>query len=243
MCSQLQRRIAVMALITLLILATALHLFSLTAGRPVVVRESGQAAMAENYHCSSFNNAICNSIDGQGYNHAVFPNPLAPSYLTTIATSEMQANIYIPLAVASGCSTHVAKFLCFSYFPFCIDSTPSIPPVLPCPSFCKKVKADCEPYLISKYAMVWPQWLDCDKMGKLYNSQNICVNETEIAVTPTATTSVRSVVTTMSTPFPTTAITPLYANGNSDCGVCSPRTNVSSGTFRVAVNNYTFGKI
>ena len=236
-----------MALTALLLLATALCLFSLTAGKPYP-RASGQAAQTKSCQCSSFNSAICNSIDGQGYNHAVFPNPLSPSLLTTAQAAEAQANIYIPLAATSGCSKSVTKFLCFSYFPLCSLATPSVPPVLPCPSFCRKVRADCEPYLKSMYGLGWPQWLDCDNMERvLFDSQNLCVNETEIAessnaVTPTRVQQVTTSAAT-TTPSPTTLVTPSYINDRTVCGVCNPRTNVSSGTFRVAVNNYTFGKI
>ena len=252
MCSQLQRcKPAVMALTGILLLVTALRLLSLTAGKPANARASGPGAPARTYQCSSFSNAICNSLDGKGYNHAAFPNPLSSIYLPTVQTAQDQASIYIPLAVASGCSSRVAKFLCFSFFPLCVEATPSIPPVFPCPSFCRKVKADCEPYLMARYATSWPQWLDCDDMERvLRDSQSLCVNETEAAATtalPTMTTStpVQLKATTRLPPIsgssnPTTP--PPLSTAAPVCEVCNPRTNVTSGTFRVAVNNYTFGK-
>ena len=270
MCSQLQSHtLAVMELTVILLLVTALRLLSSTAGAPAN-NVQGQGATKTYYQCSSFTNAICNSLDGKGYNHTVFPNPLSSSYLPTVQTAQDQANIYIPLAVASGCSSRVAKFMCFSYFPLCVEGLPFAPPVLPCPSFCRKVRTDCEPYLLARYATSWPQWLDCDYMERvLYDKQGLCVNETDAAAattTPTTmatspTTPVQLAVTTMAT-SPTTpvqlavttrATPPTSGSSNPTtqpspstaapvCKVCNPRMNVTSGTFRVAINNYTFGK-
>ena len=183
--------------------------------------------------CVRFNSPVCNTLGGQGYNTASFPNPIAPTYLPTHEKAEAEGNVAISLAVASKCSPDVALFLCFSYFPFCAENKP---PVLPCKSLCEKVRGDCEPYLNTTYGIRWPQWADCENVGRVVSRNGGgCINATFASSPPPSTPATTAVSSSPAPTSPTTSPAPA-------CGACSLQNRVYSTTFRLQNSNLTFGK-
>lgn len=214
-------------------LLQALFVASRPAPRDTVMTVSvGDASSGP--QCVRFNSPVCNTLGGQGYSYASFPNPLAPAYLPTHNQAELLGNAAISLAVKSKCSPDVAVFLCFAYFPLCAENQP---PVLPCKSLCERVRSDCEPYLNSTYNIQWPQWADCDNIDSVVaRNGGGCINATSSSSPPPPTTP--SSPATTFTPLPTTR-TPAPPV----CGTCSPIDKVFSTTFRLQYSNLTFGKL
>lgn len=178
--------------------------------------------------CVQFSSPVCNTLGGQGYNYASFPNPIAPAYLPTHEKAEAEGNAAISLAVASKCSPEIAVFLCFSYFPYCAENQP---PVLPCKSLCEKVRGDCEPYLNATYGIRWPQWADCDNVDRVVSRNGGgCIS----AISPPS----PATAATPSSPAPMPTAPPAPV-----CGACRLQNKVYSTTFRLQNSNFTFGKL
>ena len=199
--------------------------------------------------CAPFNYEICNNIaNGQGYNSGLFPNPLAPQYLSDPLAAQKEAAKTFPAAISTNCSQYITKFLCFVYFPLCVG--PSVPPVLPCRSMCERVRCECGPALRSfGSALQWPGWLDCDDLDKVladYGATSVCMeaDANETCTTTSNTAAPPTTVPLATTPAPSvTPDIPSSPNQICDaaCGNCNVRTNVTAATFSITNANYSFG--
>ncbi|KAL5484334.1 hypothetical protein EMCRGX_G020808 [Ephydatia muelleri] len=130
-----------------------------------------------NSRCVPFRSGTCNILGFSGYDHTPFPHPLSSAYVYSIDVLERVANEIIDRTVSSGCSPLAAKFLCFTYFPFCSPDKPGIRPVVPCKSLCERVREDCS----SENRVAWLPW-DCDLIGN-YSVGSLCVDINDTSIT------------------------------------------------------------
>lgn len=192
--------------------------------------------------CALFQCNVCNNIskNGQGYSSALFPNPLAPQYLSNPLMAQSAAEATFPLAIATNCSLYITQFLCFTHFPLCTG--PTFPPVLPCRSMCERVRCECEAVLKSSDGVShWPDWLDCDDLENVltsYGAHGVCMdveaNDTcKAAAAAPPTVSGDVLVVNSSSPGEQTCGSP--------CDECRVRSNVTGATFGITNANYSFG--
>ena len=227
---------------------------ALTAGTPVTRRPLdgliNSLQPVSRPTCAAFRYDICNTIsNGQGYNSGVFPNPLAPHYLSTPLGAQGEASVIIPWAISTNCSQYITQFLCFAIFPLCVSS--SVPPVLPCRSMCERVRCECEAALKASESLSrWPEWLNCDQLERVlgdYGATGVCmeadVNETCTSASANPTTSTPTTSTHKFAPPPT-----LSSHGqdysslcDAPCGDCSLFTELNASTLSMASANYSFG--
>jgi hypothetical protein len=73
-------------------------------------------------------------------------------------------NNFIPL-INSGCSAHLKEYLCFAYYPLCVQSDEYTNlEISPCRKSCKAIREKCELYVVAA-GQTWPESLDCDNLS------------------------------------------------------------------------------
>ena len=228
---------------------------ALVSGAPVVRWATyGSVDLTPNSKstCAPFQYSICNNIskNGQGYSSALFPNPLAPQYLSSPLVAQSAADNTFSLAIATNCSPYITQFLCFAHFPLC--TSPTVPPVLPCRSMCERVRCECEAALKSSGTVSrWPDWLNCDDLENVltsYGALGVCLDaeaNNTCMVAAAAPPTVSGDVANSSSPDNHTSDVASFSGDQTSCGSpcveCRVRTNVTGATFGITNANYSFG--
>lgn len=83
------------------------------------------------------------------------------------------------LLVESQCHKELQTFLCLAMAPPCDQSQQYMKPIGPCTSFCKRIKARCEPVMES-FRYSWPNYLNCSQYLESNEPGNMCVDPEQI---------------------------------------------------------------
>lgn len=94
--------------------------------------------------------------------------------------SQFQVHQYWPL-VEIKCSADLKFFLCSVYTPICIEDYAK--PLPACRSVCERARAGCAP-LMQKYGFQWPERMACEKLPRLGDPDNLCMEENDRAQEP-----------------------------------------------------------
>ncbi|KAJ2944110.1 hypothetical protein O0L34_g18075 [Tuta absoluta] len=124
--------------------------------------------------CEEITIPMCRGI---GYNLTSFPNALDHD---TQEEAGLEVHQYWPL-VEIKCSADLKFFLCSVYTPICIEDYTK--PLPACRSVCERARAGCAP-LMQKYGFQWPERMACEKLPRMGDPDNLCMEETERAHEP-----------------------------------------------------------
>ncbi|XP_013172432.1 PREDICTED: frizzled-2 [Papilio xuthus] len=132
--------------------------------------------------CSALQQPRCEEITipmcrGIGYNLTSFPNALDHD---TQEEAGLEVHQYWPL-VEIKCSPDLKFFLCSVYTPICIEDYAK--PLPACRSVCERARAGCAP-LMQKYGFQWPERMACEKLPKMGEPDQLCMDENERAQEP-----------------------------------------------------------
>ncbi|XP_049874580.1 frizzled-2 [Pectinophora gossypiella] len=131
-------------------------------------------AVALQPRCEEITIPMCRGI---GYNLTSFPNALDHD---TQEEAGLEVHQYWPL-VEIKCSADLKFFLCSVYTPICIEDYAK--PLPACRSVCERARAGCAP-LMQKYGFQWPERMACEKLPRMGDPDNLCMEETERAHEP-----------------------------------------------------------
>ncbi|CAG4961343.1 unnamed protein product [Parnassius apollo] len=140
------------------------------------------AALAALAGCGALQQPRCEEITipmcrGIGYNLTSFPNALDHD---TQDEAGLEVHQYWPL-VEIKCSPDLKFFLCSVYTPICIEDY--LKPLPACRSVCERARAGCAP-LMQKYGFQWPERMACEKLPKMGEPDQLCMDENERAQEP-----------------------------------------------------------
>ncbi|KPJ07431.1 Frizzled-2 [Papilio machaon] len=124
--------------------------------------------------CEEITIPMCRGI---GYNLTSFPNALDHD---TQEEAGLEVHQYWPL-VEIKCSPDLKFFLCSVYTPICIEDYAK--PLPACRSVCERARAGCAP-LMQKYGFQWPERMACEKLPKMGEPDQLCMDENERAQEP-----------------------------------------------------------
>ena len=135
--------------------------------------------------CARFLEDTCQSLTDDPsrslFATARFPNRRGQN----VTEAKREFTHFTPL-IASRCSSQIADFLCFFYFPLCPRdangnmirdyASGAITELLPCKEVCEEVRRDCEADL-NQIGIEWPPHLNCSNdYFKSYNRDPRCVS-------------------------------------------------------------------
>ncbi|XP_039755903.1 frizzled-2 [Pararge aegeria] len=132
------------------------------------------ATHAQQPRCEEITIPMCRGI---GYNLTAFPNALDHD---TQEEAGLEVHQYWPL-VEIKCSADLKFFLCSVYTPICIEDYAK--PLPACRSVCERARAGCAP-LMQKYGFQWPERMACERLPRLGDPDQLCMEETERAPEP-----------------------------------------------------------
>lgn len=246
------------------VFAAALQ-FHIATSSPTAERRnwySGQLTVApeSDHTCEPFDQPYCRCFNPNERTHARFPNRRNQD----AADARTEFSDFVNV-IKSGCSDKIGGFLCFYYFPFCLEDDSNRvfqQELLPCREVCEEVREDCKEVFVS-HGYPWPEFLDCSRDYFKPNTSgecipvgsdprqgyNTCVREN---ATPTDTTTETTTTPTRPTPTVATGIvnsvgprdpddeqTPTHKPGPDQCVECKKvRDNCNAGTFKR--NSYTW---
>ncbi|XP_068618491.1 frizzled-2 [Battus philenor] len=124
--------------------------------------------------CEEITIPMCRGI---GYNLTSFPNALDHD---TQDEAGLEVHQYWPL-VEIKCSPDLKFFLCSVYTPICIEDYAK--PLPACRSVCERARAGCAP-LMQKYGFQWPERMACERLPKMGEPDQLCMDENERAQEP-----------------------------------------------------------
>lgn len=117
--------------------------------------------------CEEITIPMCRGI---GYNLTSFPNALDHD---TQDEAGLEVHQYWPL-VEIKCSEDLKFFLCSVYTPICLEDYGR--PLPACRSVCERARHGCAP-LMEEYGFKWPERMACEKLPKLGDPDNLCMEE------------------------------------------------------------------
>ncbi|CAH2039905.1 unnamed protein product, partial [Iphiclides podalirius] len=139
----------------------------------LVVVVAGCAALQQP-RCEEITIPMCRGI---GYNLTSFPNALDHD---TQEEAGLEVHQYWPL-VEIKCSADLKFFLCSVYTPICIEDYAK--PLPACRSVCERARAGCAP-LMQKYGFQWPERMACERLPRMGEPEQLCMDENERAQEP-----------------------------------------------------------
>lgn len=96
---------------------------------------------------------------------------------TDFVRFNFQVHQYWPL-VEIKCSPDLKFFLCSVYTPICIEDYAK--PLPACRSVCERARQGCAPLML-KYGFQWPERMACEKLPRMGDRDNLCMDETDKA--------------------------------------------------------------
>ena len=135
-------------------LAAAVSIISCVAACPIggknpITNVAGD--LTSKCRCIPFNSSICTNYSS----HCVVPNYRG---YDDLEDTEEELQSFLQL-INTGCSKHLATFLCFYYYPVCDPVSGQHSPI-PCRDFCIAVKKECKGMIKN---LKWPRYLKCKK--------------------------------------------------------------------------------
>lgn len=125
-------------------------------------------------------NLTANTKNANKYVFGFLPNMFLQNFRPRIAN---EVNNYNEL-VATGCSPHLAFFICGVYLPYCVDNQGIDGFRVPCREVCQEVFNSCHKQIVKTFNFQWPSKFQCHRYPPKEGAENRlkCLEPSELGM-------------------------------------------------------------